>query len=110
MTAADTDEEARRLFTSHQQAFVNLRRGRPAPIPPPDERFEASLDAREKLELEQTLSVAVIGGPDTIKAGLDQFVVRTGADELIVVAQVFNHAARLRSYELVARTSVACLR
>ncbi len=102
VTAADSDQEARRLFTSHQQAFINLRRGRPAPIPPPNERFVDALEDHERLEIEQTLSAAVVGGPETVRRGIKAFVSRTGADELIVVAQVFDHAARLRSYEIVS--------
>jgi luciferase family oxidoreductase group 1 len=102
VTAADTDEEARRLFTSHQQAFVNLRRGMPAPIPPPNDRFVDNLPADEKWELEQSLSVAVVGGPDVVRRGIDDFVARTAADELIIVAQIFDHAARLHSYEVVS--------
>jgi luciferase family oxidoreductase group 1 len=102
VVAADTDEQARRLFTSHQQAFVNLRRGTPGPLPPPNEEFPDGLPADQKLELEQTLSVAAVGGPDTVRTRLDEFVARTGADELIIVAQIFDHKARLRSYEITA--------
>jgi alkanesulfonate monooxygenase SsuD/methylene tetrahydromethanopterin reductase-like flavin-dependent oxidoreductase (luciferase family) len=103
VTAADTDEEARRLFTSHEQAFVNLRRGMPAPIPPPNERFRDALQDHEKWELDQTLSVAIVGGAETVRKGIEDFIARTGADELIIVAQVFDHAARLHSYEIVAK-------
>jgi luciferase family oxidoreductase group 1 len=105
VTAADTDEEARRLFTSHEQAFVNLRRGMPAPIPPPNEHFRDALQDHEKWELDQTLSVAIVGGPDTVRQGIQDFIARTGADELIIVAQVFDHAARLRSYEIAVQYS-----
>jgi luciferase family oxidoreductase group 1 len=107
VTAADTDEEARRLFTSHQQAYVNLRRGMPAPIPPPNDRFMDDLQDHEKVELEQTLAVAVVGGPETVRSGMEAFVARTGADELIIVAQVFDHAARLHSYEIVSKMAVS---
>ena len=103
VTAAETDEEARRLFTSHQQAFVNLRRGMPAPIPPPNDRFMDGLQDHERWEIDQTLSAAVVGGPDTVRQGIDAFIARTGADELILVAQIFDHEARLRSYEIVSR-------
>ena len=102
VTAADTDQEARRLFTSHQQAYVNLRRGMPAPIPPPSDDFMNTLPEHEKFELEQTLSGAVVGGPETVRRGVQAFVSRTGADELILVAQIFDHAARLRSYEIAS--------
>jgi luciferase family oxidoreductase group 1 len=100
--AAETDEEARHLFTSHQQAFVNLRRGTPGPLPPPNEHAIEQLSAHERWELDQTLSVAVVGSFVTVQNGIEEFVRRTNADELIVVAQIFDHAARLRSYELTA--------
>jgi luciferase family oxidoreductase group 1 len=101
--AAETDEEARRLFTSHQQAFVNLRRGTPGPLPPPNERAIAQLSEQERWELDQTLSVAVVGSLATVQRGIEEFIGRTNADELIIVAQVFEHAARLRSYEMTAQ-------
>ena len=99
---ADTDAEAARLFTSQQQAFVNLRRGTPGPLPPPDPHFVSRLPVQEKWELDQTLSVAMVGSRGTVRAALDEFVRGTQADELIVVSQLFDHAARLRSYELAA--------
>ena len=100
--AADTDEEARRLLTSLQQAFINLRRGRPGLLPPPVEGFEQHLDPFERLQLDQVLSASVVGSPDTVRRGLEQFISRTGADEVIIAAQIFDHAARLRSYEIAA--------
>ena len=104
VVAADSDAEARRLFTSHQQAFVSLRRGTPGPLPPPDDRFLEQLPPQEKWELDQTLSTAVIGAPDTVQRGLEEFAARTGANELIVVSQIFEHAARLRSYEIAVQS------
>jgi luciferase family oxidoreductase group 1 len=103
VTAADTDREAQRLFTSHQQAYVNLRRGMPAPIPPPRDHFMDTVPEQEKFEIEQTLSGAVVGGPDTVRRGIEAFIARTGADELILVAQIFDHTARLRSYEIASK-------
>jgi luciferase family oxidoreductase group 1 len=100
--AAETDAEARRLFTSHQQAFVNLRRGTPGPLPPPDEQAIERLSRQERWELDQTLSMAVVGSPATVQLGIEAFVERTKADELIIVAQIFEHQARLRSYEITA--------
>ena len=102
VVAADTDQEATRLFTSHQQAFVNLRRGTPGPLPPPNERAIDELRAEEKGLLSESLSVAIVGAPATIRQKLEEFISRTSADELIIVAQIFDHAARLRSYELTA--------
>ena len=104
--AADTDLEARRLFTSHQQIFLALRRGTLGPVPPPvdPDRFEAELTPLERMELERVLSSAIVGSAATVKRGLSDFLARTEADELIVAAQIFDHAARLRSYEIVAET------
>jgi luciferase family oxidoreductase group 1 len=101
--AADSDEEARRLLTSLQQAFVNLRRGRPGLLPPPVVGFEQQLEAFERLQLEQVLSASVVGSPETVRRGLEQFISRTAADEVIIAAQIFDHAARLHSYEITAR-------
>jgi luciferase family oxidoreductase group 1 len=98
--AADTEEEARRLMTSVQQAWVQLRRGRPVPLPPPIEGYESRLTAPERATLEQALSCSIIGSPEMVRQGLEAFVERTGADELMVVAQIYDHAARLRSYEI----------
>jgi luciferase family oxidoreductase group 1 len=100
--AADTEREARRLMTSVQQAFVNLRTGRPGQLPPPVEGYEHSLGPLERGILDQALSVSFAGTPEVVAKGLDAFVTRTGADELMVVSQIFDHAARLRSYELAA--------
>ena len=102
VVVAETDQEARRLFTSHQQAFVNLRRGTPGPLPRPDEQFIDRLAPHERWEIEQTLSVSVIGSPRYAQSALEAFVGQTRADELILVTQVHDHAARLRSYELTA--------
>ncbi|MDX8539925.1 LLM class flavin-dependent oxidoreductase [Mesorhizobium sp. M4B.F.Ca.ET.215.01.1.1] len=100
--AAPTDAEARLLFTSLQQAFVNLRTGRPGRLPPPVEGYEQTLDPMAKTMLGQALSCAVVGSPETVRQGIDAFVRRTGADELMVTAQVFDHAARVRSFEILA--------
>ena len=88
--AAPTDAEARLLFTSLQQAFVNLRTGRPGRLPPPVEGYEASLDPMAKTMLGQALSCAVVGSPETVRQGIDAFVRRTGADELMVTAQILR--------------------
>ena len=100
--AADTEEEARLLMTSVQQAWVNLRRGRPVPLPPPIEGYESRLPAMERAAIEQALSCTVVGSPEMVRQGLEDFVARTGADELMVVSQIYDHAARLRSYEIAA--------
>jgi luciferase family oxidoreductase group 1 len=107
VVAAETDAEARRLFTSAQQAFVNLRRGHPGPLPPPAEGYDAALAPADRAVLAHVLSAAVVGGPAAVRDGLAAFAERTGADELMVTAQVYDHAARLRSYALAAEAAAA---
>ena len=102
VVVADTDAEARRLFTSTQQAFVNIRSGRPGKLPRPVDDIEPLLEGPARAILAQVLSAAVVGSPETVSAGLAAFVARTGADEVIVASQIWDHAARVRSYELLA--------
>jgi luciferase family oxidoreductase group 1 len=105
--AADTDAEARLLFSSTQQAFVNLRSGQPGRLPPPMDGYEQTLDAPRRAILDGVLSHAVVGGPDRVRAGLRAFAERHGADELILTSQIFEHAKRVRSYEIVADALIA---
>jgi luciferase family oxidoreductase group 1 len=100
---ADTDAEARRLFTSPQQAFTNMLRGARGKLQPPIDDIETFWTPREKAQASRMLTCAFIGSPDTVRAGLGRFIADTGADEVIVAAAVYDHAARLRSYELLAR-------
>jgi len=100
--AADTDGEARLLASSMQQAFVNLRLGRPSQLQPPIADYEQRLGPQERAIVEQVLSCSAIGGPDTVRAALQAFITRTRADELIITSQIFDHAARLRSFEIAA--------
>ncbi|HET6337101.1 MAG TPA: LLM class flavin-dependent oxidoreductase [Polyangiales bacterium] len=100
--AAETDAEARYLYSSLQQAFVNLRSGRPGQLPRPREDFEAQLSPSERQMLDGALVCSVVGSPDTVRDGLKSFVERTGADELMVTAQIYDHGARLRSFELTS--------
>jgi luciferase family oxidoreductase group 1 len=100
--AAATEEEARRLFTSLQQAFANLRRGEPGQLPPPVDDIGPYLSPREQAMVAHALSCAIVGSPETVRRGLTAFMTRTGADELMITAQIFDHAARLRSFEIVA--------
>ena len=103
--AAASDAEARRLFTSLQQAFINLRRGRPGPLPPPSEGFIDQILPHERMMLDEMLSAAVVGDPATVRQGIAAFVARTGADELMITSQAFDHQARLRSFEIAATAS-----
>lgn len=98
--AAATDAEARHLATSLQLAFLNLRRGTPAPLPPPVAHVE--MTPAETAMLDGFLTCAAIGGPQTVAAAIAAFIARTGADEIIVTAQIFDHAARVRSFEIAA--------
>jgi luciferase family oxidoreductase group 1 len=100
--AADSDDEARRLFSSLQQAFVNLRRGHPGPLPPPVDDFDAQLTPMDRLGISEMLACSIVGSPETVQSGITRFVAATGADELMVTSQIFDHAARLRSYEITA--------
>ena len=100
--AADTDAEARLLYSSLQQAFVNLRSGRPGKLPPPVEDLEQRLDPRARAMLDHSLSCSIVGSPDTVRNGLDRFIAQTRPDELMVTAQIFDPGARLRSYEILA--------
>jgi luciferase family oxidoreductase group 1 len=100
--AAETDDEGRRLFTSLQQAFVNLRCGHPGPLPPPVDGFVERLSPGDRRLLDDMLAYSVVGSPATVRSGLKAIVARTGADELMLASQIYDHAARVRSYELAA--------
>jgi luciferase family oxidoreductase group 1 len=100
--AADDDGEARRLFTSVQQAFTNVLRGRRGQLPPPIDDIEAYWSPEEKQRVSSMLARSLVGSPETVRNGLEQFVGETGADEVIVASAIHDHDARLRSYELVA--------
>jgi luciferase family oxidoreductase group 1 len=98
--AAETDEDAKYLFTSVQQAFANLRLGRPGKMPKPVCGLQ--LDPMIEAQLAQALSCSVVGGPEKVKAGIKAFAERTSADELIIAGSIWDHARRLRSFEIAA--------
>jgi luciferase family oxidoreductase group 1 len=100
--AADTDEEAAFKATSWQQAFVNLRSGRPGRLPPPVAGYREKVGPAENALLDSVLSCSAVGSPETVRVKLQEFVQRTGADELMITSQVFDHASRLKSYEILA--------
>jgi luciferase family oxidoreductase group 1 len=102
VVAAQSDEEARFLFSSLQQSTLNNRIGRPSRVPPPVENFEARLDHYAHAILRDAYACAIVGGPETVRCGLDDFIRRTGTDELMVTANIFDHAKRKRSFEIVA--------
>jgi luciferase family oxidoreductase group 1 len=100
--AADTDAEAQLRATSMQQAFVNLRTGHPTRLKPPVEGYLDILGPAERGMLDSVLSCSAIGSPETVERRLREFIELTGADELMITSQIFDHAARLRSYEITA--------
>jgi luciferase family oxidoreductase group 1 len=100
--AAESDAQARLLATSMQQAFVNLRSGRPMQLPPPLEGYENQLSAPAKALLADVLTCSAVGSRETVRNALVAFIERTRADELMIAAQIFDHSARLRSYEIAA--------
>jgi alkanesulfonate monooxygenase SsuD/methylene tetrahydromethanopterin reductase-like flavin-dependent oxidoreductase (luciferase family) len=105
VVAADTDDEARFLATSGRQSFANLRRGMPTTLPPPNREFEKEVTPFRGIPLHQVQSVSIVGSAKTVKDDLTDFVARTQADELIVVSHIYDHSARLRSYELTAEAA-----
>jgi luciferase family oxidoreductase group 1 len=105
--AADTDAQAQRLATSVQLQFVNLQRGTPGQLQPPVDSLEGRISDYERAVLEHTLSCSVIGSPATVRQGLADFIERTGADELMMTSHIYEHAARLRSFELTAQVREA---
>ena len=105
VVAADSDANARRLFTSLQQQFVALQRGKPILLQPPVNDMSALWTPQEQLGVEHALRMAIVGGPDTVRAALVRFIAQTAADEVIVTANIYDHAARLHSYEIVAEVA-----
>jgi alkanesulfonate monooxygenase SsuD/methylene tetrahydromethanopterin reductase-like flavin-dependent oxidoreductase (luciferase family) len=86
-----------------QQAFLNLRRGRPGKLPAPVDDFDAALDPYARAMLADALACSIVGGPATVRRELQAFIASTGADELMVTAQIFDHGARKRSFEILAK-------
>ncbi|GAB4197647.1 MAG: hypothetical protein OHK0022_16120 [Roseiflexaceae bacterium] len=102
VVAADTGAEAQRLATSVQQLFLSLRRGQPGPLPPPVDNIEEYCSPAELAGLRHLMTYSVVGDPAAVQHGIAAFIEQTGVDELMVTGQIFDHAARLRSFELVA--------
>ena len=101
--AADTDAEAARLFTSLQQQWTLLRRGSPAALPPPVDTMDGLWSEMERAGLENALGRAIVGSAETVGRKLKAFIAETAADEIIMTSQVYDHEARLRSFEIVAQ-------
>ena len=102
VVAAETDAEAWRLFTSLQQAFMALRRGTPGLLKPPVDDIASVASGRERAGVDHALRAAIVGAPDTVRVGLAALLESTSADELIVTAQIYDQAARHRSFEILA--------
>jgi alkanesulfonate monooxygenase SsuD/methylene tetrahydromethanopterin reductase-like flavin-dependent oxidoreductase (luciferase family) len=102
VVAAESDEEAAFLFSSLQQSTLNNRTGRPSRVLLPVANFMARLDPYAQAILADAFACAIVGGPDTVRRGLEDMIQRTGADELMVTASIFDHGKRKRSFEIVA--------
>jgi luciferase family oxidoreductase group 1 len=103
--AAETDAAARRLFTTPQQRFLQLIRNRPVELLPPVDSMEPLWQDFERVAVESKLGAAIVGSDATVKAGIEKLLDETGADELIVVTDTYEHADRMQSYERVARVA-----
>jgi luciferase family oxidoreductase group 1 len=100
--AADSDEEARRLFSSAQLQTLNLIRGNPTKLQPPNQNIDKIWTAQERAAIEHRTKYAAVGSPETVRQKFQEILQQTRADEIIVTAQIFDHAARLRSFEIAA--------
>jgi luciferase family oxidoreductase group 1 len=103
--AAETDAQAKRLFTSHQQSFANLRRGRPGPQQPPIDDIDSYWSPTEKEMASRMLACSIVGSRETVRQELERFVAWTQADELMVVSAIYEPQARRRSYEILAEVT-----
>jgi luciferase family oxidoreductase group 1 len=100
--AADTDEEARRLMTSVQQQWIQLRRGTPGQLQPPVDSMDGRWSPDEQAGVDRALTISAVGSPDSVRRGLSRILELTRADELIVASHIYDHRARLRSFEIAA--------
>jgi len=102
MYAADTDEEAEFLMSSRDQSFVALRTGSPGLLQPPVENYRATLDPNARAMLDVMLSATACGAPETVRQHTENFIAKTGADELILTSMIYDHAARKKSFTIAA--------
>ena len=100
--AADNDRDARRIFTSAQQQFANLYRGTPGKVPAPLEDIDSYWSPHEKVNVDHALRYAMVGAAPTIRQQLQDFLGLTAVDELMLTAQIYDHGARLRAFEIAA--------
>mgnify|MGYP004711915675 FL=1 len=101
IVAADSERDARFLFTSMQQQFINLRRGQPGPLPPPVDNIDSLWSSSEQYGVQQALSMSIVGDKEKVRQGLANLMRETQADEIMVNGQIFDPEARLYSFELV---------
>jgi alkanesulfonate monooxygenase SsuD/methylene tetrahydromethanopterin reductase-like flavin-dependent oxidoreductase (luciferase family) len=102
VVVAKTDQEARRLFTTIQQQFAHLQRGDPGRLRPPIDDIEAYWSPHEKIRAQHMLACSFVGAPETVREGLARFLERTGADEVMVAAPLYDQEARRTSYRMLA--------
>jgi luciferase family oxidoreductase group 1 len=107
VVAAETDEQARFLATSGRESFANLRRGMPTTLPPPNREFEREIVEFGRVPLEEVNSIAMVGSASTVLEGFRRFIALTSPDELMVVSHIYDHGARVRSFEIVAEVGAA---
>ena len=103
IVAADTDEQARHLFTTQQQHFTRMRRNTRGQLPPPIDNMDTFWSLQEKAAVTDQLSCSVVGSPETLERGLRQLIEKTGASEFMMTVQIFEHQARLHSFEIAAQ-------
>ena len=101
-----SDDEAWLLRSSALQSTLNLRRGQPGPLPPPVENLESRISPHEKMMLDELQTASMVGSPETVHRELEAFIALTAADELIISAQIYDHSARCRSYEIAADVAI----
>ena len=105
--AADTDAEARRLFTTQQQAFTNMLRNTRGKLLPPIDDIDSYWEPHEKAQASSMLARSFVGSADTVGAGLERFIAETGADELMVASSIFDQSARIHSYSVLAQAAAS---
>ncbi|PTQ12656.1 alkane 1-monooxygenase [Sphingomonas oleivorans] len=103
--AAESDAEAKRLATTQQMSFADLHRGARGLSKPPIDDIDSYWSPAEKMQASRMLACSIVGSSETVRSGLDHFLRRTGADELMIVSDIFDHAARLRSYRIIAEAA-----
>jgi luciferase family oxidoreductase group 1 len=105
VVAADNDREAKRLFTSHQQRVTDMLRNARSTLPPPIDDIDQYWSPAERMQAMRMLECSIVGSPDTVTQGLEAFIKRTGADEVIATGMIFDHAARVHSFEILAEAA-----